>query len=199
MAENIPPPIPRHIRTTKLTVAPDIPHPPPTSSTNNASTSLSTTDVFQDTEDTTNTEPTTIHNNETTTESTNGVSIVEKEDKKQVDKKKPLKDLEETKESTNNEKAKPIAVERKPDSQEATVKKEEEYDELANPFDLAGYQKLSKIGEGTYGVVFKARQKTSNKLVALKKIRLNLQEGVPTTTIREVAILKEMDHENIVK
>lgn len=193
MAENIPPPIPRHIRTTKLTVAPDIPHPPPSSSTNNTSTSLSTTDVFQDTEETTNTEPTTIPDNETTAEPTNDVPTVETEDNK------PLKDQKETKESTKDEKSKPITEEQKPDPQEAPVKKEEEYDELANPFDLAGYQKLSKIGEGTYGVVFKARQKTSNKLVALKKIRLNLQEGVPTTTIREVAILKEMDHENIVK
>ncbi|KAG2195192.1 hypothetical protein INT47_006723 [Mucor saturninus] len=79
------------------------------------------------------------------------------------------------------------------------IKREEDYDELADPNDLAGYQKISKIGEGTYGVVFKARQKETNKLVALKKIRLNLQEGVPTTTIREVAILKEVDHDNIVK
>lgn len=193
MAENIPPPIPRHIRTTKLTVAPDIPHPPPSSSTNNTSTSLSTTDVFQDTEETTNTEPTTIPDNETTAEPTNGVPTVETENNK------PPKDQKETKESTKDKKTKPITEEQKPDYQEAPVKKEEEYDELANPFDLAGYQKLSKIGEGTYGVVFKARQKTSNRLVALKKIRLNLQEGVPTTTIREVAILKEMDHENIVK
>ncbi|OAD02000.1 Cdk1/5 group protein [Mucor lusitanicus CBS 277.49] len=82
---------------------------------------------------------------------------------------------------------------------EGQPEEEEEYDDLAHPYDLAGYQKLSKIGEGTYGIVFKARQKDSNKLVALKKIRLNLHEGVPTTTIREVAILKEMNHENIVK
>lgn len=77
-------------------------------------------------------------------------------------------------------------------------RKEEEYDEMADPNDLTGYQKISKIGEGTYGIVFKARQKDTNKLVALKKIRLNLQEGVPTTTIREVAILKEVNHDNIV-
>lgn len=78
-------------------------------------------------------------------------------------------------------------------------KEDKDKDEMANPYDLAGYEKISKIGEGTYGVVFKARQKESNKLVALKKIRLNLQEGVPTTTIREVAILKEVNHDNIIK
>ncbi|KAI8385761.1 kinase-like domain-containing protein [Blakeslea trispora] len=70
---------------------------------------------------------------------------------------------------------------------------------MANPNDLDGYEKISKIGEGTYGVVFKAMQKNTKTLVALKKIRLNLQEGVPTTTIREIAILKEMKHQNIVK
>jgi len=34
------------------------------------------------------------------------------------------------------------------------------------------YQKIEKIGEGTYGVVYKARNRTSGDLVALKKIRL---------------------------
>ncbi|KAI9274180.1 kinase-like domain-containing protein [Sporodiniella umbellata] len=60
------------------------------------------------------------------------------------------------------------------------------------------YEKLSKIGEGTYGVVFKANDKKTNSLVALKKIRLNLMEGVPTTIIREIAILKELKHKNVV-
>ncbi|EIE88784.1 hypothetical protein RO3G_13495 [Rhizopus delemar RA 99-880] len=60
------------------------------------------------------------------------------------------------------------------------------------------YEKLSKIGEGTYGVVFKARNKETKQLVALKKIRLNLMEGVPTTTIREIAILKELKHKNVI-
>ncbi|CAO3676174.1 hypothetical protein G6F70_000791 [Rhizopus microsporus] len=60
------------------------------------------------------------------------------------------------------------------------------------------YEKLSKIGEGTYGVVFKAMDKKTKQLVALKKIRLNLMEGVPTTTIREISILKELKHKNVV-
>lgn len=61
------------------------------------------------------------------------------------------------------------------------------------------YEKLSKIGEGTYGVVFKAMDKKTKQLVALKKIRLNLMEGVPTTTIREISILKELKHKNVVR
>lgn len=62
------------------------------------------------------------------------------------------------------------------------------------------YQKLEKIGEGTYGVVYKARDKNSGDIVALKKIRLESEEeGVPSTAIREVSLLKELQHENIVR
>ncbi|KAI9024329.1 kinase-like domain-containing protein, partial [Phycomyces nitens] len=64
---------------------------------------------------------------------------------------------------------------------------------------LCNYQKIGKIGEGTYGVVFKAREKSTNKLVALKKIRLQTSHGVPTTALREVAILKEVCHDNVIK
>lgn len=37
---------------------------------------------------------------------------------------------------------------------------------------LDEFQKLEKIGEGTYGVVYKARDKLTQQFVALKKIRL---------------------------
>jgi len=61
------------------------------------------------------------------------------------------------------------------------------------------YQKLEKIGEGTYGVVYKAKDKTTNELVALKKIRLESEDqGVPSTAIREISLLKELNHPNIV-
>ena len=62
------------------------------------------------------------------------------------------------------------------------------------------YEKLEKIGEGTYGVVYKARCKTTGQLVAMKKIRLESEdEGVPSTAIREISLLKELQHPNIVK
>lgn len=61
------------------------------------------------------------------------------------------------------------------------------------------YVKLEKIGEGTYGVVYKARNKKTGKFVALKKIRLESEEeGVPSTAIREISLLKELQHPNIV-
>lgn len=62
------------------------------------------------------------------------------------------------------------------------------------------YTKLDKIGEGTYGVVYKAKDKTSGDLVALKRIRLDSEdEGVPCTAIREVSLLKELKHQNVVR
>ncbi|KAL8547437.1 hypothetical protein ACS0TY_006964 [Phlomoides rotata] len=61
------------------------------------------------------------------------------------------------------------------------------------------YEKVEKIGEGTYGVVYKARDRLTNEIIALKKIRLEQEdEGVPSTTMREISLLKEMQHGNIV-
>lgn len=65
--------------------------------------------------------------------------------------------------------------------------------------ELEKYIKIDKVGEGTYGVVYKCRNKESQELVALKKIRLeNEDEGIPSTAIREISILKQMKHPNIV-
>ncbi|KAL1960111.1 hypothetical protein VTO42DRAFT_283 [Malbranchea cinnamomea] len=66
---------------------------------------------------------------------------------------------------------------------------------------MENYQKIEKIGEGTYGVVYKARDLTHpNRIVALKKIRLEAEdEGVPSTAIREISLLKEMHDPNIVR
>ena len=65
---------------------------------------------------------------------------------------------------------------------------------------LDEFQKLEKIGEGTYGVVYKAKDKITNQFVALKKIRLETEsEGVPSTAIREISLLKELDHPNVVQ
>ncbi|KAH3871880.1 cyclin-dependent kinase 1-like [Dreissena polymorpha] len=61
------------------------------------------------------------------------------------------------------------------------------------------YLKIEKIGEGTYGVVYKGKNKKTNKFVALKKIRLESEdEGVPSTAVREISLLKELQHPNIV-
>ncbi|KNC72703.1 hypothetical protein SARC_14737, partial [Sphaeroforma arctica JP610] len=62
------------------------------------------------------------------------------------------------------------------------------------------YKRLEKIGSGTYGVVYKAKHKTTGEVVALKRIRLEGDdEGVPSTAIREVSTLMELKHQNIVR
>ena len=56
------------------------------------------------------------------------------------------------------------------------------------------------LGHGAYGRVYKARDTENNTYIAMKKMNIDLErEGVPTTTLREVAILKELSHIYIVK
>ena len=69
---------------------------------------------------------------------------------------------------------------------------------------LCSYQKIEKpdsaLGEGTYGVVYKAKDRTTNEIVALKRIRLEVEdEGIPSTALREISLLRELSHENVVE
>ncbi|XP_001947810.2 cyclin-dependent kinase 4 [Acyrthosiphon pisum] len=66
------------------------------------------------------------------------------------------------------------------------------------------YEELNQIGNGAYGTVYKGRDLVNKgKFVAMKKIKIPLaQDGVPMTTLREIALLKQLDqqqHPNIVK
>ncbi|CAG5114028.1 Oidioi.mRNA.OKI2018_I69.chr2.g8110.t1.cds [Oikopleura dioica] len=66
--------------------------------------------------------------------------------------------------------------------------------------DLSNYKRCEKVGEGTYGIVYKAKYKPTDEFVALKKIRLEGEEdGIPPTSLREICALKELAHPNIVK
>jgi len=72
---------------------------------------------------------------------------------------------------------------------------EEEPAEVFGRFSI-----VEKIGEGTYGKVYKAVARDTQELFALKKIRILYDEdGVPGTAIREVALLKECDHPNVIR
>lgn len=68
--------------------------------------------------------------------------------------------------------------------------------------DNATYEDLCLIGNGAYGTVYKARDKSTGQVVALKKVRIPLSEdGLPVSTIREIAALKSLEpyeHPNIV-
>ncbi|XP_054732710.1 cyclin-dependent kinase 1 [Anastrepha obliqua] len=64
---------------------------------------------------------------------------------------------------------------------------------------MEDFQKIEKIGEGTYGVVYKGRNRVTGQIVAMKKIRLESDdEGIPSTAIREISLLRELKHPNIV-
>ncbi|XP_044756286.1 cyclin-dependent kinase 2-like [Coccinella septempunctata] len=70
---------------------------------------------------------------------------------------------------------------------------------------LDRFIKLGTAGEGTYGVVYKAKNKLTGKHVALKRIKLEKfynkgdSEGVPSTAIREICLLKNLKHSSIVE
>lgn len=61
---------------------------------------------------------------------------------------------------------------------------------------MEAFEKLEKVGEGTYGKVYRAREKATGKIVALKKTRLHEdEEGVPPTTLREVSLLRMLSRD----
>ncbi|XP_055389423.1 cyclin-dependent kinase 9 [Condylostylus longicornis] len=74
----------------------------------------------------------------------------------------------------------------------------EEYDFLYCS-ESSKYERVAKIGQGTFGEVFKAREKSTKKFVAMKKVLMdNEKEGFPITALREIRILQLLKHENVV-
>jgi len=62
------------------------------------------------------------------------------------------------------------------------------------------YQKIEKLGSGAYGTVYKALMKKNQKIVAVKRVKINLDtEGIPSSALREISILRNLHHENIEK
>eukprot|EP01041_Mallomonas_annulata_P008575 gene8575-17685_t len=77
------------------------------------------------------------------------------------------------------------------------IKKDEECGACRS---VSSFQKLNRIGEGTYGMVYRALDRKSNTIVALKRIILHNEskDGFPLTTIREIATLRRIKHPNCV-
>ncbi|CAO2832707.1 unnamed protein product [Amaranthus hypochondriacus] len=62
------------------------------------------------------------------------------------------------------------------------------------------FEKIDKIGQGTYSNVYKARDLKTGKVVALKKVRFdNLEPESVKFMAREILILRRLDHPNVVK
>eukprot|EP00124_Ichthyophonus_hoferi_P004983 Ihof_evm2s631 gene=Ihof_evmTU2s631 len=71
---------------------------------------------------------------------------------------------------------------------------------MDTPMALNGLAHLQKIGEGTYGIVYKAKNRQTGDIVALKRMSFeDGEEGIPTTALREISSLKELHHPNIVR
>lgn len=75
---------------------------------------------------------------------------------------------------------------------------------MSNKRKLDEFEKIGKIGEGSYGVVYKVRKKTTKDIVAIKRVKLNTKtngfdEGIPSSSLREIAALKNLKHPNILE
>ena len=65
--------------------------------------------------------------------------------------------------------------------------------------DVNEFEKLNRVGEGTYGIVYRVRDTKSNDILALKKIRMEKEkDGLPISGLREFSLLMQCSHENIV-
>ncbi|XP_052191363.1 probable serine/threonine-protein kinase At1g54610 isoform X2 [Diospyros lotus] len=65
---------------------------------------------------------------------------------------------------------------------------------------IDSYDKLAKVGHGTYSNVYKARDRETGKIFALKKVRLDTSKPESVKFMaREIIILKHLDHPNIIK
>ncbi|KAL8962275.1 MAG: hypothetical protein Q9193_001297 [Seirophora villosa] len=65
---------------------------------------------------------------------------------------------------------------------------------------IKSYEILEKLGEGTFGEVYKAKSLRDGHVVALKKILMHHEkDGFPITALREIKLLKMLSHPNILK
>ena len=67
---------------------------------------------------------------------------------------------------------------------------------------LSRYEKISFLGEGQFATVYKARDVVTDNIVAVKKIKLGsrseAKDGINRTALREIKLLQEIQHENII-
>ena len=65
---------------------------------------------------------------------------------------------------------------------------------------IAAYDNFEQVGEGTYGYVYRARDKKSGNIVALKRLIIHKENsGFSLCAVREIKFLKSLVHDNIVE
>lgn len=73
-------------------------------------------------------------------------------------------------------------------------------DRLGSCRAVTEFEKLNRIGEGTYGIVYRARDLRTNEVVALKKVRMDKEkDGIPVSSMREIRLLLHLRHPNLVE
>lgn len=71
---------------------------------------------------------------------------------------------------------------------------------LFKNLSVDNYEPISKIEEGSYGIVYKAKDKQTGEIVAIKKIKIDENNNdFPITSIREINILLTLKHSNIIQ
>ncbi|OZC05031.1 kinase domain protein [Onchocerca flexuosa] len=64
------------------------------------------------------------------------------------------------------------------------------------------FKKMNRIGEGTYGIVYRAKDMKTGETIALKKVRMDEkseENGISISAIREIHLLMSLHHKNIVQ
>ncbi|KAK4218119.1 kinase-like domain-containing protein [Rhypophila decipiens] len=92
----------------------------------------------------------------------------------------------------------PSSTSQTPNSAPDSQRQQRHKDRMDGKRHPNSFQQLEKLGEGTYATVFKGRNRSDGNYVALKEIHLDSEEGTPSTAIREISLMKELKHENIV-
>lgn len=92
----------------------------------------------------------------------------------------------------------------KDENEETTIVKLDEdlppyYPAIQGCRSVEEFQCLNRIEEGTYGVVYRAKDKRTEEIVALKRLKMEKEkEGFPITSLREINTLLKGQHPNIV-
>ncbi|KAI1314369.1 hypothetical protein EDD11_002234 [Mortierella claussenii] len=93
----------------------------------------------------------------------------------------------------------PATHEASPSEYRITVPDIPQHPVLTGCRSVENYEKLNRISEGTYGVVYRARDRVTGEIVALKKLKLDQEKnGFPITSLREVYTLLLAKHPHIV-